>query len=122
MLKFYSRISGKTELFQAHDRSVKIFVCGPTLYDDLHLGHLRVLLATDLLRRYFEYNGLQYKIVINLTDMDLKISERAEKEKMKPEEIIERYYERVTLDISELLGKNITFVRPSTYIEQSIEI
>lgn len=122
MLRLYNRILGKFELFKPLEKTVKIFVCGPTLYDDVHLGHLRVLLITDLVNRYLKFLGLRTEIVINLTDMDIKILEKAYREKVKSKEIADRYFERVTEDIRDIIKDKVFFIRPSKLIQESTKI
>ncbi|MDT7891497.1 MAG: class I tRNA ligase family protein [Thermoproteota archaeon] len=122
MLRLYNRILGKFELFKPLEETVKIFVCGPTLYDDVHLGHLRVLLTTDLVNRYLKFLGLRTEIVINLTDMDIKILEKAQREKVRAKEIADRYFDRVTEDIQKIINDKVFFVRPSKLIQESTKI
>jgi len=122
MLKLYNRLTGKLEKFEARSNTVNIFVCGPTLYDDVHLGHLRILFLTDVLVRYLSYMNFKPNLVINLTDMDIKIIERAQKEGSEVKSLIERYYERVISDIQEIIDTQIQFVRPSKLINESANI
>ncbi len=122
MLRLYNRIHGKFEKFKPLENSIKIFVCGPTLYDDLHLGHLRVLLIADLINRYFRFKGYETIFVINFTDMDIKIIERAIQEKIDENEIVERYFRRINEDLKVLGIKHFIPIKPSELSEESKRI
>lgn len=123
MLRCFDRIKGTFVKPFPIGKEVKIFVCGPTLYDDLHLGHLRVLFTTDLISRYFIINSYKARVLINLTDLDLKIIERSKKEGKNSEEIVQEYLNNVTEDIKELrLAGEINFARPSLLVNDSLEI
>ena len=77
-LVVYNTLTGKKEEFiPLKDREVKMYVCGVTLYDELHLGHARAAVIFDLIRRYLEYRGYQVKYVTNFTDVDDKMINRA---------------------------------------------
>ncbi|MGZ4120624.1 MAG: class I tRNA ligase family protein, partial [Actinomycetota bacterium] len=70
---------------------VGMYVCGPTVYDEPHLGHARAALAFDVIRRTLEALGNQVTYVQNITDVDDKILNRAAEEGVSPWEIAERY-------------------------------
>ncbi len=77
-LRIYNTLTGKKEEFiPFEDKEVKMYVCGVTLYDELHLGHARAAVIFDLIRRYLEYRGHQVKYVTNFTDVDDKMINRA---------------------------------------------
>lgn len=74
MLQFYNTINRKKEAFHPIDAElVRIYSCGPTVYNHVHIGNLRTFMFIDLLRRYLLYKGYKLKLVINITDVDDKI-------------------------------------------------
>ncbi|HMU94581.1 MAG TPA: cysteine--tRNA ligase, partial [Anaerolineales bacterium] len=78
MLKIYNTLTRKTEEFQTLEPNlVKMYVCGVTVYNDAHVGHAMSALVFDIIRRYLEYRGYAVKHVMNYTDVDDKIINRA---------------------------------------------
>jgi cysteinyl-tRNA synthetase len=78
MLKIYNTLTGKKEPFEPIEpETVKMYVCGVTVYDYCHIGHARSALVFDVLRRYLEYSGYAVTFVKNFTDVDDKIIKRA---------------------------------------------
>jgi len=72
-LKLYNTLTRKKELFSTlKDGEVKMYACGPTVYDYPHIGNYRAYVFEDLLRRYLEYSGYKVKLVMNITDVDDK--------------------------------------------------
>jgi cysteinyl-tRNA synthetase len=102
---------------------VKIFICGPTVYDYSHLGHARIFLFYDLMTRYFVFKDLSPIVIVNITDIDPKISLKARAEGTSQDKLSTKYLEELLVDIS-LLGINGTFnfARASDYVEVSKEI
>ncbi len=85
-----------------HDKKVRIYVCGPTVYDDAHLGHARSAIAFDLLRRTLRALGYDVTFVRNFTDIDDKIINRALESGEPIEAITRRYTERYLEDMAAL--------------------
>ncbi|MCK4544427.1 cysteine--tRNA ligase [candidate division WOR-3 bacterium] len=78
MIKLFNTLTGKKEEFiPINAGEVSMYVCGMTVQDRVHLGHMRAYVMSDLIRRVFEYNGYNVKVVQNFTDIDDKIIERA---------------------------------------------
>ena len=78
-LKLYNTLSRKKEAFRPlKDGEVRIYVCGPTVYDVCHMGHARSYIVFDVIRRYLCHLGFSVRLVINFTDVDERITERAE--------------------------------------------
>ena len=78
MLRIYNTLTRKKEDFQTLEPGVvRMYVCGPTVYDDAHIGHAMSALVFDVVRRYLEYRGYQVNHVMNFTDVDDKIILRA---------------------------------------------
>ena len=87
-LKVYNTLSKKKEkLIPAEEKRVKMYVCGPTTYNFIHLGNARALVVFDTIRRYLEYKGYRVTYVQNFTDIDDKIINRAHEEGMDPFEL-----------------------------------
>ena len=73
MLKFYNTLTRKKQIFQPIEKNiVKIYTCGPTVYNYAHIGNLSAYLFADLLKRYLRYSGYEVIDVMNLTDVDDK--------------------------------------------------
>jgi len=98
MLSIYNTLTGKKEPYQSlQPKTVRMYVCGVTVYDYCHLGHARSALVFDMIRRYLEYSGYTVQFVKNFTDVDDKIIKRANEEGVSCEAIttkfIDAYYE-----------------------------
>ncbi len=88
-MKVYNTLSGKKEEFRPGGDEVKMYVCGVTPYDDAHLGHAMSYIIFDVIRRYLRYRDYRVKYVQNVTDIDDKIIERANKRNMSTKELAE---------------------------------
>lgn len=106
-MKIYNTMSGKKEEFipQNPDK-VKIYSCGPTVYNYFHIGNARPFVIFDVLRRYLEYIGYDVKFVQNFTDVDDKIINKANEENVSAHEIAERYIKEYFKDADGLLIKH----------------
>ena len=92
MLRIYNTLTRKKEPFETLEPGVvKMYVCGPTVYSDAHVGHAMSVLVFDIVRRYLEYKGYEVRHVMNFTDVDDKIIDRANKLGMDPFELAENY-------------------------------
>ena len=93
MLKLHNTFTDKTEEFNTIEpNKVKIYVCGPTVYDNAHLGHARCYITWDVLYRYLKFKGYDVTYCRNVTDVDDKILKKAEKENKTPEEVSKYWY------------------------------
>lgn len=91
-IRIYNTQSGSVEPLETLEPGVvRLYVCGPTVYDKAHIGHAMSALVFDIMRRYFEYRGLQVRHVQNFTDVDDKIIQRAASENRDPAELAESY-------------------------------
>jgi len=108
MLKIYNTLTKTKEEFQPIDQNkVKMFVCGPTVYDYIHIGNARTFVFFDVVGRYLEFKGFELNYVQNITDIDDKIINRAHTESQKPEEVA---LEFKTAFIDDVGGLKITAV------------
>ena len=79
-----------------------MYTCGPTVYDHIHIGNARPLIVFDVIRRYLEHLGYEVIYVVNITDVDDKIINKANQENVDPSRISERYIEAFFDDIQKL--------------------
>ena len=90
-MKLFNDLSGKKEELEVQDNHVRIYTCGPTVYDLFHIGNARCFVTFDTLRRYLEYRGNRVDFVQNFTDIDDKIIRRAAEENISTVELAEKY-------------------------------
>ena len=105
-LKLSNTLTQKKEDFiPLKENEVSIYVCGVTLYDDIHIGHLKSILAFEVMRNYFEHKGNKVHFVRNITDVDDKIIAKAEKLKIDPLALVNDYIAKfhATLKIMALM-------------------
>jgi cysteinyl-tRNA synthetase len=103
MLTLYNTLTGKKELFRPLvPKTVRMYVCGVTVYDYCHLGHARSALVFDMIRRYLEYSGYKVDFVKNFTDVDDKIIKRANEQGVSCEAITTKYIEAYYEDMKKL--------------------
>lgn len=96
-MKLYNTYSQITEEFTPIDgNKVKMYVCGPTVYDNAHLGHARCYITWDVLYRYLKFKNYDVTYCRNVTDVDDKILKKAEAEGKTPDEIAKKYYDAFT--------------------------
>ena len=102
-LRIYSTLSRRKEDFQPIEPGkVRMYVCGPTVYDKAHVGHAMSALVFDIIRRYLEYRGYQVQHAMNYTDVDDKIINRANQIGMNPIKLAERYIDEFSKHLIEL--------------------
>lgn len=105
-LRIHNTLTNSDEEFRPIEPGkVKMYVCGVTVYDDIHMGHARSMIVFDMVARYLRYSGYEVTHVTNFTDVDDKIIIRAEKEGISPLELSSRYIDRYFED-SKKLGIN----------------
>lgn len=123
-MKIYNTMTRQKEEFVPLDeKEVKIYACGPTVYNYIHIGNARPLCVFDVLRRYLEYRGYNVKFVQNFTDIDDKIIKRANEEGVSYEEISEKYINEFWTDADGLNSKHATVHPKATEnIDEIIDI
>ena len=115
-MKLFNTLSRRKEEFvPLQEGKVKMYVCGPTVYNLIHIGNARPMIVFDTVRRYFEYKGYEVEYVSNFTDVDDKIIKKAIEEGVSCEEVSERYIKECKKDME---GMN---VRPATVHPKATE-
>ena len=98
-MKLYNNLHDKKEEFvPIHEGEVSIYICGPTVYNYIHIGNARPMVVFDTLRRVFEYLGYKVKFISNYTDVDDKIINAAKELKQSEMEVAERFIEAYEAD------------------------
>ncbi len=118
-IKIYNTLSGEKEIFTPiHEGNIGMYVCGPTVYSNVHLGNVRTFMSFDLIYRYFLHLNYKVRYVRNITDVghivddvddgEDKIAKKARVEQLEPMEIVQRY----TVDFHDVL-RDFNFLPPS---------
>lgn len=123
-MKLFNTLTRKKERFiPITEGQVKIYICGPTVYNYFHIGNARPFIVFDVLRRYFEYAGYKVTYIQNFTDVDDKIIKRAQEEGTSSSEIAEKYIKEYFFDADALGIKRATVhPRVSENINEIIEM
>lgn len=96
MIKIYNSLTNQLEEFKPiTENEVKMYVCGSTVYNSIHIGNSRPVIFFDVVARFFQYLGYQVKLVSNFTDIDDKIIKRAQEENVSEAEISEKYIKEI---------------------------
>ncbi|MDO8339950.1 MAG: cysteine--tRNA ligase [Candidatus Burarchaeum sp.] len=114
-MRIFNTLSGDKEDFTTPDGKVGMYVCGPTVYDMPHLGHARVEIVFDIVRRWLEYRHFDVTYVQNITDVDDKIIRRAGEQGISEKELAEKYTKVFFADCKKL------GVKPSTSYPRATE-
>ena len=123
-MRIYNTLTNSIEeLKTIEEKKLKLYVCGPTVYNYIHIGNVRPLVVFDILARYFEYKDFEVNYVQNFTDIDDKIIKRANEEGITEEEVTKKYIEAFHEDTSKLnLLKNINRPKVTENIPEIIDI
>jgi cysteinyl-tRNA synthetase len=122
-LRLYNTLSGKVEEFSPSvDNTVRMYSCGPTVYDYGHIGNFRTFVAVDILRRFLRQSGYQLNHVMNITDVDDKIIRNAAREHKSVQEYTRKYEEAFLEDMQTLsLERPEKMVRATEHIQEMAE-
>jgi cysteinyl-tRNA synthetase len=91
-LRVYSTLTRQKESFETLEPGVvRMYVCGPTVYSNAHIGHAMSAMVFDIIRRYLEFRGYEVNYVMNYTDVDDKIIKRANEQGVDPQGLAEYY-------------------------------
>lgn len=123
-MKVYNTLTRKKEKFvPIHDNKVSIYTCGPTVYDYIHVGNARPMVVFDTLRRFLRYIGYEVDYVVNFTDIDDKVINRANEENTTYDQIAKRYIEAFMEDAHglNLDEANTRHPKATEYITEMID-
>lgn len=123
MLKFYNSLTNKIEEFKPHNpNKVNMYVCGPTVYNYIHIGNARPVVFYDMVKNYLEFLGYQVNYASNITDIDDKIINKAIEEKKTEKEIATFYEDAYFKDVKTLGSQKPNFIPHATeYINNMID-
>lgn len=123
-LRFFNTLTKKKEIFKPiGKKEVRMYTCGPTVYNYTHVGNFRTFIFQDLLRRWLEYRGYKVLQVMNITDVDERTIERAKRKKVELAEIVERYTQAFFEDLEALnIEKAEFYPCASEHIEDMADI
>ena len=108
-MKLYNTLTKKKEEFvPLQEGKVTMYVCGPTVYNFIHIGNARPMIVFDTVRRYMEYKGYEVNFVSNFTDVDDKIIKKSIEEGVSAEEVSERYIKECKKDMADMNVKPAT--------------
>jgi len=124
MLKLYNTLSKKKEKFiPLKQNEVKMYVCGPTVYDFFHIGNARSFIMADVIRRYLDYKGYAVTFVMNITDIDDKIIKKAIEGKKEYSIVAETYANAFLEDLKKLNIKPATiYPKATAHIDEIISL
>lgn len=123
-MKLYNTMTNKIEEFKTiEENKVKMYVCGPTVYNCIHLGNARPIVVFDTLARYFKYKGMEVDYVQNFTDVDDKIINKSIEEGISASEVSEKYIKCFFEDINSLnILESVKRPKVTENMEEIIEI
>ena len=123
-MKIYNTMTNRKEEFiPLEEGKIKMYVCGPTVYNYFHIGNARPFVFFDVVRRYFEYKGFKVTFVQNITDIDDKLIDQSIKENVKVADIAKKYIKAFYEDIDALEIRRVNIQPKATeYIPNMIEL
>ena len=114
MIKVYSTMTRQKEELKVTNNKIKLFVCGPTVYDYSHIGHARTYISFDVIVRYLKHEGYSVFYLQNITDIDDKIIKRAKENNEDPLEVSHRFEKEYLKDMETLNVSNVNFYARAT--------
>jgi len=123
-LKLYNTLKRKKQILKPlTDNLIKVYVCGPTIYDYAHLGHGRSAVAFDVFRRYLLYKGFKVKFVMNYTDIEDKMVNRAKEERITVHQLAQKFSKIYDEDYESLnILKPDAKPKPTEHIKEIIDL
>lgn len=125
MIKIYNTLKGELEIFKPlKEGEVSMYVCGPTVYNYIHIGNARPAIFFDTVRRYFEFRGYKVKYIQNFTDVDDKMIKKANEEEVTLQDIAKKYIDAYFEDTAKINLKEEGMIRPKAteHIGEMIKI
>ncbi len=121
-MNIYNTLSDKIEVLSPIKKEkINLFVCGPTVYDDAHIGHARTYVVFDMLVNYLKHLGFDVFYLQNITDIDDKIIKRAKEKNIKPEDLALQFEKEYMADMQSLQVKSVTkYARATEHIKEII--
>ena len=121
-LKLYNTLTRKTENFKPiKGKIVKMYTCGPTVWDFAHIGNFRAYVCSDILKRYLKYSGYKVKHVMNITDVEDKIIKNSRKEGVSLKDYTQRFEKAFFEDLGSLnIDKADIFPRATEHIKEMV--
>jgi cysteinyl-tRNA synthetase len=121
-LVIYNTSTRQKEAFQPDQKPVRMFVCGPTVYDYIHIGNARTFVFFDVVAKYLRYRGYDTQYIQNITDIDDKIISHAQKENQDPLILAQTFTEAFTKDMENLGVTAVSqYASATAHIEQVIQ-
>ncbi len=119
-LKLFNSMSLKKEpLRVVEGEALRMFVCGPTVQSFIHVGHARTYVFYDVLARYLAHLGFRMSFLVNITDVDDRITEAAKREGVKPSDVVEKY---TAAFLEDLRGLNVTSVTRFEHVSNYVQV
>lgn len=122
-LRVFNTLTRKKEIFKPmQKKKIKMFVCGPTVYDSSHIGHAKTYVQFDMIVRYLRFRGFDVFYLQNITDLDDKIIQRAKEEGTIPKELAKRFEEEYYRDMEALgISSVCEYARATDFIDAIIK-
>ena len=119
----YSTLTRSKETFKTINKNrVNLFVCGPTVYDDAHIGHGRTYISFDTIKRYLEYSGYAVFYIQNITDIDDKIINRSKESGIPAHELARKFEKRYIEDMNKLNVNGVNlFARATDHVDEILD-
>lgn len=118
-MQLYDTLAGRKKHFAASGNSVSMLLCGPTVYDHSHAGHARMLLFYDMVARYFRSKRVRVSAVVNITDIDQKIFDKAKASGAAPVDLAGRFIKELLVDLSSLGIDGFALARVSDHVAEA---
>lgn len=119
-MKIYNTLSQSLEELTASDNKLKMFVCGPTVYDHIHAGNARTFVVFDVIAKYLRHRGFDVDYIQNITDVDDKIIKRAQEQNIDPLVFARDYEEKFKEDMKAIGVDSPRYERATDYIPQIV--
>ncbi len=122
-MKVYSTLTrSKQDFVTINENRVNLFVCGPTVYDDAHIGHGRTYISFDTIKRYLEYKGYAVFYIQNVTDIDDKIINRSKESGIPADELARKFEKRYREDMAKLNVNGVNlFARATDHVPEILD-